>query len=155
MTFGEAISDGFSKYAMFSGRSSRSAYWWWTLFYVLIVIGASIVDAAVNTPVFVGLVWLAFIIPNLAVLVRRLHDIDNSGWWVLIGFIPIAGAIVLLVFACTASGPPNKYGDGPDGRGDMTVTSPLGQTLPPPAPPIQSPPPSDMPPPQVPPPGQD
>ncbi len=156
MQFGEAISDGFSKYATFSGRSSRSAYWWWTLFYVLIVIGASIVDAAIKTPAFVGLVWLAFIIPNLAVLVRRLHDVDHSGWWVLIGFIPLVGAIVLLVFACTASGPPNKYGDGPDGRGDMAVTSPLGQTLPPPPPPpVQSPPPSDMPPPQVPPADQD
>lgn len=156
MQFGEAISDGFSKYATFSGRSSRSAYWWWTLFYVLIVIGASIVDAAIKTPAFVGLVWLAFIIPNLAVLVRRLHDADHSGWWVLIGFIPLAGAIVLLIFACTASGPPNKYGDGPDGRGDMTATSPLGQTPPPPPPPppAQGPPPSDMPPPRVPPPGQ-
>ena len=147
MTFGEAISDGFSKYATFSGRSSRSAYWWWTLFYVLIVIGASIVDAAINTPAFVSLVSLAFIIPNLAVLVRRLHDIDHSGWWALIGFIPIAGAIVLLVFACTASGPPNKYGDGPDGRGDINVTSHLGQALPPPMPPTQSRPPSEMPPP--------
>jgi uncharacterized membrane protein YhaH (DUF805 family) len=148
MTFGEAISDGFSKYAMFSGRSSRSAYWWWTLLYVLIVIGASIIDAAIKTPVVIGLIWLAFIIPNLAVLVRRLHDTDHSGWWVLIGFIPLVGAIVLIVFACTDSGPPNKYGNGPDGKGDMTATSPLGQTLPPPPPPVpQGPPPSEMPPP--------
>ncbi len=152
MQFGEAISDGFSKYATFSGRSSRSAYWWWTLFYVLVIIGASIVDALINTAVIGGLIALAFIIPNLAVLVRRLHDVDHSGWWVLIGLIPLLGPIVLIVFACTASEPPNKYGDGPDGRGDMAVTSPLGQTLPPPPPPpVQSPPPSDMPPPQVPP----
>jgi uncharacterized membrane protein YhaH (DUF805 family) len=148
MTFGEAISDGFSKYAMFSGRSSRSAYWWWTLFYVLIVIGASIIDAAIKTPAVVGLIWLAFIIPNLAVLMRRLHDTDHSGWWVLIGIIPLVGAIVLIVFACTDSGPPNKYGNGPDGKGEMTATSPLGQTLPPPPPPVpQGPPPSEMPPP--------
>lgn len=147
MTFGEAISDGFSKYATFSGRSSRSAYWWWTLFYVLIIIGASIVDAAIKTPIIAGLAWLAFIIPNLAVLVRRLHDTDRSGWWVLIGFIPLIGAIVLIVFACTDSGGPNKHGDGPDGKGNLSVTSPLGQTLPPPPPPAPQGPPPEMPPP--------
>jgi len=148
MTFGEAISDGFSKYATFSGRSSRSAYWWWILFYFLVIVGASILDAAAKTPVFAGLVWLGFFLPNLAVLVRRLHDTDRSGWWVLIGLIPVIGAIVLIVFACTDSGPPNKYGDGPDGKGELTATSPLGQTLPPPPPPVpQGPPPSEMPPP--------
>ena len=148
MTFGEAISDGFSKYATFSGRSSRSAYWWWTLFYVLTLIGATIIDAVINTPAFSALTWLGLIVPNIAVLVRRLHDTDRSGWWVLIGLIPFLGAIVLIVFACTESGPPNKYGDGPDGRGDLTVTSPFGQTFPPPPPPVpQSPPPSPMPPP--------
>ncbi|HEX8753354.1 MAG TPA: DUF805 domain-containing protein [Solirubrobacterales bacterium] len=150
MNFGEAISDGFSKYAVFSGRSSRSAYWWWFLFYVLVAIAASIIDAAIKTPALAVLVWLAFIIPNLAILVRRLHDTDHSGWWVFIGLIPLIGAIVLLVFACTDSGGPNKYGEGPDGRGGMTATSPLGQTLPPPPPPApQSPPPSEMPPPSA------
>jgi uncharacterized membrane protein YhaH (DUF805 family) len=148
MTFGEAISDGFSKYATFSGRSSRSAYWWWILFYVLIVIGASIIDAAAKTPALAVVVWLAFIIPNLAVLVRRLHDTDHSGWWVLIGLIPLIGAIVLIVFACIDSGPPNKYGEGPDGKGNLSATSPLGQALAPPPPPVpQGPPPSEMPPP--------
>jgi uncharacterized membrane protein YhaH (DUF805 family) len=126
MSFGEAIRDGFSKYATFSGRSSRSAYWWWILFYVLVVIGASILDAAANTGVIAVLVWLGFFLPNLAVLVRRLHDTDRSGWWVLIGLIPLIGAIVLIVFACLDSGPPNKYGQGPDDRGDLSATSPVG-----------------------------
>jgi uncharacterized membrane protein YhaH (DUF805 family) len=150
MTFGEAISDGFSKYAMFSGRSSRSAYWYWILFYVLVVIGASIIDAIISIPLVTSLIWLAFIIPNLAVLVRRLHDTDHSGWWIFISLIPLIGAIVLIVFACTDSGPPNKHGDGPDGKGNMTATSPLGQTLPPPppvAPTPQGPPLSEMSPP--------
>jgi uncharacterized membrane protein YhaH (DUF805 family) len=131
MTFGEAISDGFSKYATFSGRSSRSAYWWWILFYVLVVIAASILDAALNTVVIAGLVWLGFFLPNLAVLVRRLHDTDRSGWWVLIGLIPVIGAIVLIVFACLDSGPPNKYGQGPDDRAELTAPSPSGQAVPP------------------------
>jgi len=116
MSFGEAISDGFSKYATFSGRSSRSAYWYWILFYVLVVIVASILQAAAHTTIIVGLVWLGFFLPNLAVLVRRLHDTDRSGWWVLIGLIPLIGAIVLIVFACIDAGPPNKYGQGPDDR---------------------------------------
>jgi uncharacterized membrane protein YhaH (DUF805 family) len=153
MSFGEAISDSFSKYATFSGRSSRSAYWWFFLFYLLILVGASIIDGVVKTPVFSGLAVLALFLPSLAVLVRRLHDTDHSGWWILISFVPLVGYIVLIVFACTDSGPPNKWGDGPDGKGDLTVNSPLGQTLPPPPPPVPrapaapGPPPSEMPPP--------
>jgi uncharacterized membrane protein YhaH (DUF805 family) len=146
VTFGEAINDGFSKYATFNGRSSRSAYWWWALFYALVVVGVTILDAAIKTAALGALVGLAFLIPNLAVLVRRLHDTDHSGWWVFIGLVPLVGWIVLLVFACTDSGSPNRYGTGPDGKGDMTVTSPLGQTLPPPPPPpmAPSPPPNEM-----------
>jgi uncharacterized membrane protein YhaH (DUF805 family) len=146
MSFGEAIRDGFTKYATFSGRSSRSAYWWWILFYVLVFIGASILDAAAGTAVIAILVWLGFFLPNLAVLVRRLHDTDRSGWWVLIGLIPLIGAIVLIVFACLDSGPPNKYGQGPDDRSELTGLS--GQPAAPPAPPApQAPAPGEMPPP--------
>lgn len=149
MTFGEAINDGFSKYAQFSGRSSRSAYWWFVLFYVLVYIATSIVDAAINTPVFTGLAVLALFLPSLAVLVRRLHDTDHSGWWVFISFVPLIGSIVLIVFACTDSGPPNRWGDGPERTGSMTVISPHGATLPPPPPPAApGPPPTEMPPPQ-------
>jgi uncharacterized membrane protein YhaH (DUF805 family) len=147
VTFGEAISDGFSKYATFSGRSSRSAYWWWTLFYILVVIGASIVDTGLKSQVLTALTWLAFIVPNLAVLVRRLHDTDRTGWWVFISFLPLVGWIILLVFVCTDSGGPNRYGTGPDGQSDMAVASPLGQTLPPPTEPTVQSPPSEMPPP--------
>lgn len=149
MTFGEAVNDGLSKYATFSGRTSRSGYWWFYLFYILVLVGASIVDAAIKTPILTGLAVLGLFLPSLAILVRRLHDTDHSGWWILISFIPLVGTIVMIVFACTDSGPPNKYGDGPDGKGGLTVTSPLGQTMPPPPPPVSSPPPSDMPPPQA------
>jgi uncharacterized membrane protein YhaH (DUF805 family) len=139
VTFGEAISDGFSKYATFSGRTSRSGYWWFYLFYILVLIGASILDAAIKSPVLSILAVLGLFLPTLAVLVRRLHDTDHSGWWVLISLIPLVGTIVLIVFACTDSGPPNKYGNGPDGNSDLSVTSPLDQA--PPPPPAQSPPP--------------
>ncbi|HEX3361153.1 MAG TPA: DUF805 domain-containing protein [Solirubrobacterales bacterium] len=144
LTFDEAVRDGLSKYVQFDGRSSRSAYWWFYLFYILVFIGASIIDAIAKTPVFGFLAVLGLLLPSLSVLVRRLHDTDRSGWWVLISFVPIVGTIVVIVFACTDSGPPNKYGNGPDGNGDLTVISPHGGAFPPPPPP---PPPASSPPP--------
>jgi uncharacterized membrane protein YhaH (DUF805 family) len=157
LTFDEAVRDGLSKYVQFEGRSSRSAYWWFYLFYILVFIGASIVDAIVKTPIFAFLAVLGLLLPSLAVLVRRLHDTDRSGWWVLISFLPIVGTIVVIVFACTDSGPPNKYGDRPDGNGTLTVISAHGGAFPPPPPSsppppppaAPDPPPNEMPPPQA------
>jgi uncharacterized membrane protein YhaH (DUF805 family) len=150
VTFGEAISDGLSKYVQFSGRSSRSAYWWFVLFSILVYIATSIVGAAINVRLLRGLALLAFFLPSLAVLVRRLHDTDRSGWWVFISLVPVIGYIVLIVFLCTDTGPPNKWGNGPDGKTGLTVIPSLGETLPPPPPP--TPPgarPTDMPPPRA------
>ncbi len=142
MNFEEAVRDGLSKYVEFNGRSSRSAYWWFVLFSVIAYIGAGIIDAIIKTPALAILVWLGLLLPSLAVLVRRLHDTDRSGWWILISFIPFIGGIVLIVFACTNSGPPNKHGDGPDGKSQWNVTSPIGmQPPPPPPPPAPGPPP--------------
>lgn len=115
MTFGEAISDGFSKYVTFSGRSSRSAYWWWFLFGILVSAGASLIDQALGAGfVLSGLAGLALFLPSLAVLVRRFHDAGHSGWWVLILFVPLVGIVVHLIFALTESKPPNEWGEGPD-----------------------------------------
>jgi uncharacterized membrane protein YhaH (DUF805 family) len=115
MSFTEAIRDAFRKYATFSGRSSRSAYWWFYLFAVIVVIAALVVDAALGTGgVIYLLVLVGLFLPNLAVTVRRLHDAGHSGWWVLISIVPLIGAIVLLVFTVTDSKPPNKWGDAPD-----------------------------------------
>jgi uncharacterized membrane protein YhaH (DUF805 family) len=153
LNFDEAIRDGLSKYVKFDGRSSRSAYWWFVLFSVLVYIATEIVDAVINTPVFTALAVIGLFLPSLAVLVRRLHDTDRSGWWVLISFVPLIGSIVLIVFACIDSGPPNKHGDGPDGGGNLTMASPGGQAFPPPPPPpppaAPSPPTNEMPPPRA------
>jgi uncharacterized membrane protein YhaH (DUF805 family) len=153
VNFDEAIRDGLSKYAKFDGRSSRSAYWWFVLFSILVYIATEIVDAVINTPVFTALAVIGLFLPSLAVLVRRLHDTDRSGWWVLISFVPVIGSIVLIVFACIDSAPPNKYGDGPDDDGNLTTASPSGGAFPPPPPPpppaAPSPPPGEMPPPQA------
>ena len=117
MSFTDAIRDGFSKYVTFSGRSSRSAYWWWYLFGVLVLVVSLAIDYALGAGgILYVLVALAMLLPNLAVLVRRLHDAGHSGWWLLIGLLPLIGAIVLLVFTLQGSDQPNQWGNGPDER---------------------------------------
>jgi uncharacterized membrane protein YhaH (DUF805 family) len=98
MTFGEAVRSGFDHYAKFDGRASRPAFWWWVLFAVLVSVGANIIDLAIGAPVFSAIVGLGLLLPNLSVSIRRLHDTDRTGWWVLIWLIPLIGWIVLLVF---------------------------------------------------------
>ena len=126
MGFGEAVKSFWSKYATFKGRSRRSEYWFIQLFLVLTNLAVAAIDLILmNGDVerfianggggIVGLIWiLVTIVPALAVLVRRLHDTGKSGWWALIGFIPLAGAIVLLVFTVLNSDAgENKYGESP------------------------------------------
>jgi uncharacterized membrane protein YhaH (DUF805 family) len=152
MEFGDAIRDGFSKYATFSGRSSRSAYWWWFLFSVLVVAAAEILDAILGTFVVYVIVALGLFLPGLAVLVRRYHDAGHSGWWVLLAFVPIVGLVVWLIFTLTDSKPPNEWGNGPDASVTTFQLDPSGQAvpapqsqpvdqMPPPPPPPQEPPP--------------
>ena len=113
MGFADAIKSGFNKYVTFSGRAPRSEYWFWTLFTIIASIVAGIIDAVIGLG-FVGtLVSLGLFLPSLAVAVRRLHDIDRTGWWVLIAFT-IIGIILLIVWDCTkGTSGPNRYGADP------------------------------------------
>jgi uncharacterized membrane protein YhaH (DUF805 family) len=115
MTFSEAVKSGFDHYVKFDGRASRPAYWWWFLFTILVAVAASIIDAAIGSfGVISGIAGLALLLPDLSEAIRRLHDTDHSGWWVLIGLIPIIGFIVLLVFYLRQSDPgENRYGPPP------------------------------------------
>jgi uncharacterized membrane protein YhaH (DUF805 family) len=123
MTFSQAISDGFSRYVTFSGRSSRSAYWWWYLFTVLVAAVAWLIDVILGTIYVIGgLASLALFLPTLAVTVRRFHDAGHSGWWVLTWIIPLIGLIVWLIFALTPSQPPNEWGEGPDAPAPVPAT---------------------------------
>ena len=112
MSFSEAVRSGFEHYVKFDGRASRPAYWWWVLFAVLVSIAANIIDFALIGPgVISGLVGLALLLPNLSVSIRRLHDTGRTGWWILIGLLPLIGWIVLLIFYLQASDPAeNQYG---------------------------------------------
>ena len=115
MGFGQAVSTCLSKYVDFQGRALRSEYWWFALFNFLLTIVATIIDnAAIGYPVLQALVALALILPGIGVGVRRLHDTDRSGWWLLIVLIPLIGAIVLLVWFCTrGSESANRFGAAP------------------------------------------
>ena len=108
------------KYAVFSGRARRQEYWMFVLFNVIIVLFLGIIDEMADSDfessrsTLTTLYVLATLIPFLAVGVRRLHDTGRSGWWMLIGVIPIIGAIVLLIFIIQDSQlMDNQYGPNP------------------------------------------
>lgn len=109
------------KYVDFSGRARRKEYWMFVWFNILVSIVLGAVDYAtgmVNTEsglgALSGLYSLAVLLPSIAVAVRRLHDTSRSGWWLLIGFVPLIGALVLLVFMVLDGTPgSNEHGPNP------------------------------------------
>jgi uncharacterized membrane protein YhaH (DUF805 family) len=110
-----------SKYAQFSGRARRKEYWLFLLFNMLVSIGLVIVDGITGTldeeagiGLLSGLYSLAVLVPAIAVTVRRLHDTDRSGLWLLIVLLPLIGAIVMLVFLCQdGTKGENQFGPSP------------------------------------------
>ena len=101
------------KYADFTGRARRSEYWWFTLANIVaMVILILLVAVADIFWVLYAIYGLALIVPSIAVTVRRLHDTDKSGWWILIALVPFVGGLILLVFLCIDSTPrgPNQFG---------------------------------------------
>lgn len=143
MGFVESVKHNFSHYADFTGRAQRSQFWWWVLFIGIVSVILNVIDSglglmvgASETEVVIGdttvpvvnqgfgilssIFSLVVLIPGLAVAVRRLHDADHSGWWVLWGFlltfVCFVGLIILLVFYLQRGTPgPNRF--GPDPRG--------------------------------------
>ena len=109
------------KYAVFSGRARRKEYWFFVLFNIIISIVLAVIDGVTGSfspeagmGLLGGIYTLAVLIPGIAVSVRRLHDTERSGWWLLITLVPLIGAIVLLVFMVQDSKPgQNQYGANP------------------------------------------
>lgn len=98
MNFQQAIQTCFSKYVDFSGRASRPEYWW---FFLFVVLGSAILwRFSYGLYVLFG---LGTLLPSLAAASRRLHDTGRSGWWQLVGLIPVIGFIVLIVFLAQES----------------------------------------------------
>ncbi|SFU03605.1 DUF805 domain-containing protein [Sedimentitalea nanhaiensis] len=115
MDFKTSVRTCFNKYATFSGRAVRPEYWWFALFLLLCSLAVNIVDYSIfgdSTLQPLSLLFsLAVFLPSIAVGVRRLHDIDRTGWWMLIGLLPIIGFLVLLYFFVQrGTAGPNRYG---------------------------------------------
>lgn len=120
------------RYADFSGRSRRKEYWMFLLGIIIVAVVLSIVEGVLGLSGMVGGVYgpltallvLAILIPSIAVQVRRFHDQDKSGWFVLLAFIPLIGGLITLVFMCLEGTPgPNRFGEDPKGAGAPDVFS--------------------------------
>ena len=100
MTFVESVKTCFGKYATFSGRATRSEFWWFCLLnFILCWIP------------LVGFIWgLVVLIPSIAVAVRRLHDLGKSGWFYLLGFVPIVNLYLIYLYASAGEAGENQYG---------------------------------------------
>ena len=124
------------RYANFSGRSRRKEYWMFILFLVLASIALTLVLGMFSlsegeegsmlglggTAIILVLFYFAILIPSIAVQVRRFHDQDKSGWFVLLNLIPYLGGIIVLVFMCLeGTRGPNRYGPDPKGGGSEEI----------------------------------
>jgi uncharacterized membrane protein YhaH (DUF805 family) len=100
-----------STYAQFSGRASRSEYWWFALASFLVIMAAGIIDGVAGTFLVTLLAYLFLIIPGIAVSVRRLHDVDRSGAYLLLNVVPVIGSIIVFIWAVTPGDKKaNEYG---------------------------------------------
>jgi uncharacterized membrane protein YhaH (DUF805 family) len=118
MNFIEAVQSCFRNYVGFSGRAARSEYWYWVLFAILVDIATNLIDAGIGSTGHFGVVsivaGLILLLPGIAVSARRLHDRDKSGWFLLLGLIPLVGPIILIVWFCMRGTiGPNRFGPDP------------------------------------------
>lgn len=128
-----AVKSVFSKYVTFSGRARRAEYWWFLLFIIIAsfvlayidiavlgsgstesAMGDGSVSVSVDAGPLMAIFMLAILLPSIALNVRRLHDTDRSGWWLLVGFVPLIGTLVLLYFyLCKGTAGANRFGPDP------------------------------------------
>lgn len=107
MNFVDAIKTCLTKYADFTGRATRSEFWWFILFCCIVQGIATTLSQNIQ-----AVIALALFIPSLAVTVRRLHDVDRSGWWYLLALVPLVGIIVLICwYVSEGTQGPNQFGN--------------------------------------------
>jgi len=129
MTFANAVISVLSQYVGFSGRAGRSEYWYWILFVLVLffllsrievlvlapLLGFEANDSAAGQPLRL-IASIALLLPALAVAVRRLHDIDRSGWWFLIGLTGVGVLVLIYWFVQPGTHGPNQYGESDTSR---------------------------------------
>jgi uncharacterized membrane protein YhaH (DUF805 family) len=120
MTISEAVKLSLARYASFDGRARRSEYWYFSIVHWLAMLLAGVVGylAMLASPalgiVLYSIAFFGTLLPHLAVSVRRLHDVNRTGWWYLFGLVPLLGTIALLVWYCTdGTRGPNRFGADP------------------------------------------
>lgn len=112
--FVTAYGNAWRRYGDFSGRTSVGGFWRFVAANIVVAVVLLILTSVASA---FGLLYflyaLAVLIPGIAIAVRRLHDTGRSGWFLLLGFLPLIGVIILIVFYVQASDGPNQYGPGP------------------------------------------
>ena len=118
--FTDAVKLVYSRYVDFKGRSPRAEYWWFQLYFFVVLFVLSFATAGLGETVsgaVLGLFYLAHIIPLIALTVRRLHDTDRSGWWILLALVPLVSLVLLVFTILEGTKGPNRFGPDPYGRG--------------------------------------
>lgn len=112
--------EAFTKYAEFSGRSCRKEYWLFMLMTIIVYMVLGVIDIIIDIfdyeigmGILSGIFFIIILIPYFAVSVRRLHDTDRTGWWLLATVIPIIGWIVLVFMCLKGTDGSNQYGSDP------------------------------------------
>ena len=105
------------KYTLFTGRARRSEYWYFVLGNLVLAVVLGIVDGVLRKLIGVGplgmIYGLAVLVPGIAVSIRRLHDTDRSGWWLLLGLVPLVGLVLIVFLAQDSMASTNRYGQNP------------------------------------------
>lgn len=108
----------FHQYATFSGRASRREFWMFVLFYIVFYLILHLIETKMEwmfgpenkNGILTTIFTLGLLIPNLAITVRRLHDLGRSGWWAVTGFLPIINLALLVYLAFPSQETENVYG---------------------------------------------
>jgi uncharacterized membrane protein YhaH (DUF805 family) len=104
-------------YAEFDGRSRRSEYWYFLLFNLIVALVLGFADSVLRKIAGFGMLGLlyslAVLVPGIAVSVRRLHDTDRSGWWLLLALVPLVGLVLIWFMAQEGNAGTNRYGQNP------------------------------------------
>lgn len=113
MDFVQAVRSGFQNYVGFDGRASRSEYWYWTLFVIVATIVAGAMDAVAGFGVLSGIVSIGLFLPGVAVAFRRIHDLNQTAWWLLLSLTGIGALFFLIWFCFPGTAGPNRFGPDP------------------------------------------